>query len=104
MVKIPPSKIDEELAQQDDDVYGTRYTDGDHDKFDDTKEMVKDVTGNEPDPERDGFEIAEEIEEDEKDIATGRPEDASEKEATEIESEIEKIERKEHQKEDASDL
>ncbi len=71
MVKIPPSKIDEELKKQDDDVYGTDYTDGGPDKFSDTEEMIQNVIGNKPDPEEDGFEIAEEIDKDEESVQDG---------------------------------
>lgn len=101
MPKPKPDEIDEELKKQDDAVYGTSYTEGDPDKFADTKEMVEEVIGNEPDEERDGFLIAEEVEDDEEAIADGagtpgyRPD--------EPESELDKIERKEKYKEDASD-
>ncbi len=65
MPKQPPDKVDEELKKQEDDVYGTEYTDG-GEKFHDTEDMVKDVAGNEPE-EGKPFSIAEEIDKDTKD-------------------------------------
>lgn len=80
MPKPTPKQIDEELKQQDDEVYGTDYTDGAHEKFDDTEEMIREVTGDDPDEEKDGFSIAEEIEKDEEAVeegadTTGYPQD-----------------------------
>lgn len=76
MPKQPQAQVDEELKQQDDETYGTSYTDSsDDEKFADTEEMVKDVTGNVPDPEKDGFSIAEEEEKDADDILHGEPDD-----------------------------
>jgi hypothetical protein len=102
MAKPRPDEVQKELEEQDDDVYGTGYTDGDPDKFADTEEMVKDVTGNDPDPERDGFEIEEEVEDDEKSIRDDEPEDKAQDEIDEIESAIEKVEKEKRDK-DSSD-
>ena len=103
MPKPKQDQIDEELQKQDDDVYGTGYTDGDPDKFADTEEMVKDVTGNEPDPEQDGFEMEEEIEEDERAVREDKREDETQDTIDRIESDIEKIEREKRDKDSASD-
>ena len=70
MPKPTPKQIDEELQKQDDEVYGTDYTDGSHDKFDDTEEMVEEVIGNKPKKGK-PFDIAEEVEEDEQAIKEG---------------------------------
>lgn len=69
MAKPKPSDVDEELKKQDDEVYGTDYTDG-GEKFHDTEDMVKDVTGDEPD-EGVPYSIADAIQDDEEAIADG---------------------------------
>lgn len=79
MVRIPPDQVQKEVDQEEDINYGTGYTDGDHEKFEDTGEMVKEVTGNEPE-EGEPFEIAEEIKADEEDRVSGKPEDKEEEE------------------------
>jgi len=74
MVKLTAEekrKLEEQIQEQDEETYGTGHTDGDQDLYSNTKDMVKEVTGNEPDPERDGFSIAEEVEKDEEDIEAG---------------------------------
>ena len=83
MVKQKPDEIEEQLNKQEDEVYGTGYVDGDPDKFDDTEDMVEDVTGNAPSGNYDGeeedeedeggFSIADEVEKDEKAVQDGRP-------------------------------
>lgn len=98
MPKPRPDEIEEQLQAQDDAVYGTAYVDGDPDKYSDTDQMLEDVIGNEPDEEEDGFSLAEEVDKDEKAILVGSPNDDDESE-----SEMDKIERKEKFKEDASD-
>lgn len=74
MVKIPPSKVDEELKKQEDDVYGTDYTEGSGEEFVDTEEMVEKVVGNKP-AEGEPFDIAEEEEKDAEAILHSKPED-----------------------------
>jgi len=66
MPKPPPDKVQEEVDEQEAINYGTGYTEGDHEVFDNTKEMVKDVAGNEPE-EGKPFSIAEEIDKDTED-------------------------------------
>lgn len=103
MPKPRPDEIEKELEEQDDQVYGTSYTDGEHDKFGDTEEMIKEVTGDDPDEEQDGFSIAEEVEKDEEAIEGGADTPGYPLEDEDLESEMDKIERKEKYKEDASD-
>lgn len=103
MPKPTQDQIDEELQKQEDEVYGTDYTDG-GEKFHDTEEMIEEVTGDEP-IEGKPFSIAEAVEEDEEAIEAGADNlnDPNE-DADEVpESGLEKIERKEKYKEDTSD-
>ena len=104
MAKPKPDELAEELKKQEDEVYGTGYTDGDPEKFGDTEDMLEDVIGNSPvgdeeEEEEDGFSIADAVAKDEEAAIHNKPQDAEEKE---LETELEKAERKEKHKEDAS--
>lgn len=110
MPKPTQDQIDEELQKQDDEVYGTDYTDG-GEKFHDTEDMVKEIIGNEPDPEQDGFELKEEIEKDDDAVedGAGTPGYPGDVDEDDVESDMDKIESddatssKEKYKEDSSD-
>lgn len=102
MAKPRPDEVDEELQKQDDEVYGTDYTDG-GEKFHDTEDMVKEVTGDDPDEEQDGFSIAEEVEKDEEAVEDGADTPGYPLDDEEPESDLEKIEKKEKYKEDSGD-
>lgn len=102
MPKPTQDQIDEELKKQDDEVYGTDYTDG-GEKFHDTEEMVKEVIGEEPEDGK-PFSVADAVEEDEEAIEDGAdnvgyPGDVDE---DDVESELEKLE-KERDKDTSSD-
>lgn len=104
MPKPTQDQIDEELQKQEDEVYGTAYTDGDPEKFVDTEGMVEEVTGDEPE-EGKPFSIADAVDEDEEAIAEGADNlnDPNEHPDEVPESGLEKIGQKEKYKEDASD-
>lgn len=80
MVKVPASKVDEEVQQQEADVYGTPYTDGESPELDNPEEMLEKSIGNDPDARVDGFSIAEEEKEDALSIRDDEPEDSEEDE------------------------
>ncbi|HEX6977438.1 MAG TPA: hypothetical protein VF185_03775 [Patescibacteria group bacterium] len=71
MPKLKPEEIDEKVKEQNDEVYGEETVGGSQqglESDDDTEKAVADVTGNQP-KENEEFNIAEEIDKDEKDIA-----------------------------------
>ncbi len=71
MPKPKPGDIDEEIKKEEEETYGETTVGGSEQGLetdDDTEKVVGDVIGNEP-KEDDKFSIAEEIENDEKDIA-----------------------------------
>jgi len=74
MAKQSAYDIAKQLKKQNDDAYGDDYVDGDHDKFDDTKEMLEDAIGNAP-REGESFLIDDEIDKDENDQEKILPED-----------------------------
>ncbi len=59
--------IDEILKKQEDEVYGDSYSEGDHDVYDDTEELLEETVGGDIDSKK-PFSIAEEIEKDENDL------------------------------------
>lgn len=74
MARQNPSDVDELLKKEDDEVYGEGTASGsapDPDSDDDVAKIVKDVTGEEPETSPWGFNMADEIEEDEKAIEEG---------------------------------
>jgi|GEM_PF-3276193 len=74
MARQNPSDVDELLKKEDDEVYGESTVSGsapDPDADDDVEKIVKDVTGEEPETSPWGFNLADEIEEDEKAIEEG---------------------------------
>jgi len=97
MAKLKPDEVDEQVKQQEDEVYGTSYTEGDHEKFGDTEDMLEDVIGNSPvgddeeeDDEKDdeeGFSIADAVAEDANAEVHAKPEDSEE---VELEEELKK--------------
>jgi hypothetical protein len=70
MVKIHPDEIKRKLDEQEDEFDGTNILDGsDPDKIGNPSERLEKMIGNEPDPQKKGFSIAEAIEEDEAALA-----------------------------------
>ncbi|RJR28206.1 hypothetical protein C4564_05895 [Candidatus Microgenomates bacterium] len=78
MVKIPAEKIDKEVKQQEADVYGTPYTDGESPDLDSPEEMLENSIGNSPLLDVDGFSIAKEQDKDAHAIRDDEPEDSEE--------------------------
>lgn len=79
MGRVPPNKLDEEVKQQENEVYGTDYVDSGEGVYDDTEEMVKDVIGNEPEDDE-PFSIAQEVEDDEKELRSLNDDDEEDEE------------------------
>lgn len=80
MVKISALKIDKQVKQQEADVYGTPYTDGESPDLDSPEEMLENSIGNNPLLGVDGFSIAEEEEKDARAIRDDEPKDSEEDE------------------------
>jgi|GEM_PF-3503752 len=73
--------IDQILKKQEDEVYGDSYSEGDHDVYDDTEELLEETVGGDVDP-KEPFSIAEEIKKDENDLVN-RPLSKEDSEAEE---------------------
>ncbi len=79
MVREDPTKVQKEVQEQEDETYGTDYTEGVHEKFGDTEEVLEETIGNKP-KKKIPFILADEVEEDEKAHAEIPPEDHSNEE------------------------
>jgi hypothetical protein len=86
--------IQKQLKKQEEEVYGDSYTEGDHEVFDDTEEMVEDVTGDEPDEDK-PYSLADEVEHDEEDLKVKPINDYQQEpdDNSQPETEIEKLEK-----------